>query len=74
MNKFEEFNIKSIPHIENSDTDMLANVASNNDSTHDIFSIELICRPLIPDNNQTIFADIQPIMEFLQSKDIFKGW
>lgn len=47
MNKFEVFIIKSIPHIENSDTDMLSNEASNNDPTHDIFS----CKLLMHDNN-----------------------
>lgn len=42
MNKFEAFNIKSIPHIENSNTNMLENAASNNDPTYDRFCIELI--------------------------------
>ena len=42
MDKFEAFNIKSIPHIENSNTGMLENATSNNDPTHNIFSIELI--------------------------------
>ena len=51
MNKFEAFNIKSIPHIENSDTSMLANSASNNDPTYDRFSIEFIYSPSIPNNN-----------------------
>ena len=44
MNKFEAFNIKSIPHIENYDTNMLANVTSNNDPTYDIFSKHLDSR------------------------------
>ena len=51
MNKFEEFNIKSISHIENYDTNMLENASSNNDPTHKIFSIEQICRLSIHDNN-----------------------
>ena len=51
MNKFEEFNIKSIPHIENYISDMLANAELNNDPTHNKISVELICRLSIPDNN-----------------------
>ena len=51
MYKFESFNIKSIPHIENFDANMLENESSNlspsDDFTHDIFSVELIYRPLI---------------------------
>ena len=73
MNKFEPFNIKYIPHIENYDTNMLANEASNNDPTHDIFSIELICRPSIPGNNQRIFNDEQQIVDFIQSELIIEG-
>ena len=72
MNKFEEFNSIYIPHIQNSDTNMLANAASNNDPTHDKFSSELICKTSILDNNQRIFSDSQQIMDFLQSEDIFK--
>lgn len=54
MSKFEAFNIKCIPRIENYDVDMLENVASNlslsDDFTHDIFSMELIYKPLVPNN------------------------
>ena len=63
INKFEAFNIKSIPHSMNSKADMLANAASNLcpsvDFYHDIFSIELIYRSSIPDNitNWRVFAD-----------------
>ena len=57
MNKFEEFNIKSIPHIKNFDTNMLENADSNNGPTHDIFSIELICTSSIPNKDQIIFSD-----------------
>ena len=52
---------------------MLANVASNNDPTHDRFSIQLISRLLIPDNNQKIFGDEQKIMDFMQSEVTIKG-
>ena len=51
MNKFEAFNIKYIPHIENYDTNMFENANSNNDPIYDIFSIELIWRSSVPDNN-----------------------
>ena len=68
INEFEAFNIKSIPHIENYDTNMLANSSSNSDPTYDIFSIELISRSSIPNNNQRIFNDEQQIMDFIQSE------
>ena len=51
MNKFEAFNIKSIPHIENYETNILANMDSNNNPTYDKFYIELICWSSITDNN-----------------------
>ena len=54
INKFEDFNIKSIPCSMNFEQDMLDNVASNiclsDDFSHDKFSIELIYRALILDN------------------------
>jgi len=65
INKFKDFNIKPIPHIENFDTDMLANVDSNNDLIHNIFSIELICALSIHDNNQRIVNDEQKNMDFM---------
>lgn len=71
--KFEAFNIKYIPRIENFDTNMLENAASNKDPTYDIFYIELICRSSISDNNQRIFIDEQQIMDFIQSKVTIKG-
>ena len=51
MYKFEEFNIKSITYIKNYDTDMLTNSTSNNEPIHDRFSIELICKTSISNNN-----------------------
>ena len=71
MYKFEAFNIKSNPHIENYDTNMLTNAPSNNDSTHDGFSIESICRPSISNNNWRISDDNQHIMNFLHLEGIF---
>ena len=79
INKFEAFNIKSIPHTLNHEADMLANVASNlfpsDDFSHDTFSIELIYRLSIPDNitNWRVFEDDEQIINFLHSKDTFKG-
>jgi ribonuclease HI len=79
MNKFEAFNIKSIPHIENCDVDMLENVASNlilsDDFTHDIFFVELIYRPSIPSNitNWRIFDDDQQIIDYLHLEYTFRG-
>ena len=79
MNKFESFNIKSIPRTLNSEADMLANATSNlfpsDDFSHDKFSVELIYRSLIPDNitNWRVFEDDEQIINFLHSKDTFKG-
>ena len=79
MNKFEVFNIKSIPHTLNHEADMLANATSNlcpsDDFSHDKFSVELIYRPLIPDNikNWRVFEDDEQIINFLHSEDTFKG-
>ena len=58
---------------------MLENVASNlipSDSfSNDRFSVELVYRPSILENitNWGIFDDDQKIIDFLHSKDIFKG-
>ena len=63
MNKFEAFNIKSIPRTLNFEADMLANAASNlcpsDDFSHDKFSIELIYRLSILDKitNWGVFED-----------------
>jgi hypothetical protein len=79
MSNFEAFNIKSIPHTENYDANMLENEASNlipsDDLNHGIFSIELIYRSSVPDNitNWKIFHDDQQIIDFLHSEDSFKG-
>ena len=79
MNKFEAFNIKSIPHTLNHEAEMLANAASNlcpsDDFSHDKFYVELIYRSSIPDNitNWRVFKDDEQIIIFLHSKDTFKG-
>jgi hypothetical protein len=79
MNKFEAFNIRSIPCSLNSEADMLAKATSNifpsDDFSHDKFSVELIYRSLIPDNimNWTIFEDDEQIINLFHSMDTFKG-
>ena len=58
---------------------MLANASSNlcpsDDFSHDKFSVELIYRPSISDNitNWRVFEDDEQIINFLHSKDTFKG-
>ena len=75
MNKFEAFNIKSIPHTLNFEVDMLANVASNlfpsDDFSHETFFVELIYRSSIPDNitNWRVFEDDEQIINFLHLRD-----
>ena len=79
MNEFKYFNIRSIPHSLNSQVGMLANAASNlfprDAFSHDKFSVELIYRPSIPDNitNWRVFEVDEQIINFLHSKDTFKG-
>ena len=52
---------------------MLSNTVSNNDPTHARFSIELIFKLSISDNNWIISNDNQHIIHFLHSKETFKG-
>ena len=79
MNKFEAFNIRSIPHYLNFEVDMLANATSNlcprNDLSHDKFFVELIYRPSIPNNimHWKVFEDDEQIINFLHAEDTFKG-
>ena len=73
INKFEAFNIKSIPRTMNSEVDMLANAASNlcpsDNFSHHSFSVELIYKSSIPDNimNWRVFEDDDQIINFLHS-------
>ena len=79
MNKFEAFNIISIPRSMNFEVDMLANSTSNlspsDDFSSDKFSVELVYRPSISNNikNWRIFDDNEHIIKFLHSKYTFKG-
>jgi ribonuclease HI len=54
MNKFFAFNINSIPRLNNSKADLLANVASKllpaEGLSPDAFSVEILFRPSVPDN------------------------
>ena len=71
MNKFSAFNINSIPRLNNSKADLLANVASKlfpaEGLSPDAFSVELLFRPSVPDNitNWRVFDDDQQIINFL---------
>ena len=79
INKFEAFNIKSIPRAMNSKANMLANAISNLcpsvDFSHDKFFVELIYSPSIPNNitNWRVFKDDEKIIKFLHLEDTFKG-
>eukprot|EP00253_Pinus_taeda_P027377 PITA_27377 len=71
---FLAFNISSIPRSQNSAADLLANVASkllpSEDYSPDIFSVELLFRPSIPDNvtNWRVFNHDEDILQFLTSE------
>ena len=79
MNKFSSFNIHSIPILNNSEEDLLANVASKLFPTEglslDAFSIELLFRPSVPDSitNWRVFDDDQQIINFLHMEEAFQG-
>ena len=79
INKFETFNIKSIPRSMNSKADMLANAASNlclsDIFSHNKFFVELIYKSSILDNimNWRVFEHDEQIINFLHSEDTFKG-
>jgi ribonuclease HI len=79
MNKFVAFNINSIPRLNNSEADLLANVASKlflvEGLSSDAFSIELLFRPSVPDNimNWRVFDDDQQIISFLHMEETFQG-
>jgi hypothetical protein len=79
MNKFSAFNINSMPRLNNSEADLLANVASKLFPTEglslDAFSVELLFRPSVPDNitNWRVFDDDQQIISFLHMEETFQG-
>ena len=75
---FDSFNIESIPHFQNQEADLLANLASqlipSENFSPNVFSVELLFRPSIPDNitNWHVFNDDLYIIEFLMREDAFK--
>jgi ribonuclease HI len=77
MNKFSTFNINSIPRLNNSEADLLANVASNffpaEGLSTNAFSVELLFRPSILDNimNWRVSDDDQQIISFLHMEETF---
>jgi ribonuclease HI len=79
MNKFSTFNINSIPRLNNSEADLLANIASKLFPTEGLslnaFSVELLFRPSVPDNitNWRVFNDDQQIISFLHMEETFQG-
>jgi ribonuclease HI len=79
MNKFSAFNINSIPRLNNSEADLLANVASKLLPTEglspDAFSVELLFRPSVPDNitNWRVFDGDQQIINFLHMEETFQS-
>ena len=79
MNKFSAFNINSIPRLNNSEADLLANVASKllpaEGLSPDAFSVELLFRPSVPNNitNWRVFDNDQQIINFLHMEATFQG-
>jgi ribonuclease HI len=79
INKFFSFNINSIPRLNNTEADLLANVASKllpaEGLSPNAFSVELLFRPSVPDNitNWRVFDDDQKIINFLHMEETFQG-
>jgi ribonuclease HI len=79
MKTFSAFNINSIPRLNNSEADLLANVSLKLFPTEGLslkaFSIELLFRPSIPDNitNWRVFDEYQQIISFLHMEETFQG-
>jgi len=77
MHNFFAFNIKSIPILSNYEVDLLSNIASKlfpaEGLSPNTFSIELLFRPLVPDNitNWRVLDDDQQIISFLHMEDTF---
>jgi ribonuclease HI len=79
MNQFLAFNINSIPRLNNSEVDLLANVTSKlfpaEGLSPNAFSVELLFRPSVLDNisNWRVFNDDQQIIIFLHMEETFQG-
>ena len=78
ISTLDAFNIESISHFQNQESDLLANVASRlipaENFSPNVFSIELLFRPSIPDNitNWCVFNDDSQIIAFLTGEYAFK--
>lgn len=76
---FISFNISSTPRYLNVDVNLLANVASqlipSENFYPNAFSIELIYRPLVSENNTNwrVFNDDEQIINLLTMEETFKG-
>jgi ribonuclease HI len=79
INKFSAFNINSIPRSNNTEADLLANVASKllpaEGLSPNAFFVELLFRPSVPDNitNWRVFDDDQQIINFMHMEETFQG-
>jgi hypothetical protein len=79
MNKFSSFNINSIRRLNNSEADLLANVASKLFAVEGLspnaFFVKLLFIPSVPDNitNWRVFNDDQQIISFLHMEENFQG-
>lgn len=71
---FQAFNITVVPRTYNAAANALENVASMMSPIRDIFTIEILYRPSIPDNinNIRMFGDDQQILPFMSNADTFK--
>lgn len=74
INSFKYFNIIFIPRFNNSTVDTLANVVARFTPLRDGFSIEIMYKPVVPNNitNLCIFHDDQKILEFMTNVELFK--
>jgi ribonuclease HI len=79
MNKFSAFNINSVPRLNNSKANLLANVASKlfpvEGLSPNAFSVKLLFKPFVLDNitNWRVFNDDQQIISFLHMEKTFQG-
>ena len=78
LNEFDSFNIIFVPRGQNQDVDLMENITSKLSPDENLkankFPIELIFRPLIPNNitNQQVFKGDQQILQFFRFEKTFK--
>ena len=76
IKKIYSFNIKPIPYIDNSDTNILIDEASklnHYDNSIDMKTFAETCRTLIPTTNWRISNNDQHVIRHLQSRHTSKG-